>query len=93
MIKTQRSDTEKTLIEEGKKESLIKLLDKMHKYKTMLSYCLKSRKNTENINPKVSGTSNGKGMMLSICAICGSKKSKFIKKQEANGLLTNLGKH
>ena len=46
MIKTQRSDTEKTLIEEGKKESLTKLLDKMHKYKTMLSYCLKSRKNT-----------------------------------------------
>ena len=93
MIKTQRSDTEKTLIEEGKKESLIKLLDKMHKYKTMLSYCLKSRKNTENINPKVSGTSNGKGMMLSNCAICGSKKLKFIKKQEANGLLTSLGKH
>ena len=30
-------------------------------------------------------------MILSKCAICGSKKSKFIKKQEANGLLTNLG--
>ena len=46
----------------------------------MLFYCLKCKKNTENINPKVSKTSNGKTMMLSKCAICGSKKSKFIKK-------------
>ena len=38
----------------------MKLLDKMHKYKTMLSYCLKSRKNTKNINPKISVPSNGK---------------------------------
>ena len=30
-------------------------------------------------------------MLLSNCAICGSKKSKFIKKQEANGLLSSLG--
>ena len=30
-------------------------------------------------------------MLLSKCAICGSKKSKFIKKQEANGLLSSLG--
>ena len=29
--------------------------------------------------------------ILSKCAICGSKKSKFIKKQEAKGLLSNLG--
>ena len=61
---------------------MIKLLDKMHKCKTMLSYCLNCRKNTENINPKLSGTSNSKTMLLSNCAICGSKKSKFIKKQE-----------
>ena len=51
----------------------------------MLSYCLKCKKNTENINPKVSKTNNGKTMMLSKCAIRGSKKSKFIKKQEASG--------
>ena len=57
----------------------------------MLSYCLKGKKNTESIDPKVSGTSNGKTMTLSKCAICGSKKSKFITKQEANGLLSNLG--
>ena len=62
----------------------------MHKYKTALSYCLKCRKNTENINPKTSRTINGKTMILSNCAICGSKKSKFIKKQEANELLSTL---
>ena len=63
----------------------------MHKYKTILSYCFKCRENTENINPKISGTSNGKTMILSNCAICGSKRSRFIKKQEANGLLSSLG--
>ena len=57
----------------------------------MLSYCLKYRKNTENINPVVSKTSNGKTMILSKCAICGSKKSEFIKEQEVKGLLNNLG--
>ena len=62
----------------------------MYKYK-MKSYCLKYRKGTENINPKVSKTSNSRTMSLSKCAICGSKKSRFIKNQEAKGLLSNLG--
>ena len=57
----------------------------------MKSYCLKCKKNTVNINPRVSKTSNGKTMLLSKCAICGSKKSRFIKNQEAKGLLSNLG--
>ena len=57
----------------------------------MLSYCLKCKKNTESINPTVSKTINGKTMMLSKCAICGNKKSKFIKEQQAKGLLSNLG--
>ena len=30
-------------------------------------------------------------MILSKCAICGNKKSRFIKKQEASGVLSNLG--
>ena len=60
-----------------KEKALTELLDKMHKYKTMLFYCLKLKKNTENINPNISGTSNGKTMILSNCAICSSKKSKF----------------
>ena len=54
-------------------------------------YCLKCRKNTENINPKFSKTSNGRIMLLSNCAICNSKKSRFIKNEEAKGLLSNLG--
>ena len=57
----------------------------------MKSYCLKCRKNTENINPRVSKTSNGRTMLLSKCAICSSKKSRFIKNQEAKGLLSSLG--
>ena len=62
----------------------------------MLSYCLKckkkkKKKNTESINPKFSKTTNDKTMILSKCAICGSKKSKFIKEQQAKGLLSNLG--
>ena len=52
----------------------------------MKSYCLKCRKDTENINSKVSKTSNNRIMVLSKCAICGSKKSRFIKNQEAKGL-------
>ena len=57
----------------------------------MLSYCLKCKKNTESKNPKVSKTTNGKMMILSKCTISGSKKSKFIKEQQAKGLLSNLG--
>ena len=57
----------------------------------MESYCLKCKKYTKNINPQVSSTSNGKMMILSKCAICNSKKSKFFKKQEAKGLLSKLG--
>ena len=57
----------------------------------MLSYCLNCKKNTENINSRVSATSNGRTMILSKCAIWGSKKSKFIKNQEAKGLLSSLG--
>ena len=56
----------------------------------MESYCLKCKKHTKNIDPQVSSTSNGKFMILSKCAICGSKKSKFINKQEAKGLLSTL---
>ena len=57
----------------------------------MKSYCLKCRKNTENINPRVSKVSNSKVMVLWKCATCNSKKSRFIKNQEAKGPLSNLG--
>ena len=55
----------------------------------MKSYCLKCWKDTKNINQRVSNTSNGEKMILSKCEICGSKKSRFIKNQEAKGLLSN----
>ena len=58
----------------------------------MLSYCLNYLiLNKVNINPKVLETNNGKTMILSKCTICSSKKSKFIKEQQAKGLLSNLG--
>ena len=57
----------------------------------MESYCLKCKKYTKNIDQQVSSTNNGKFMILSKCAICGSRKSKVIKKQEANGILSSLG--
>ena len=57
----------------------------------METYCLKCKKNTKNVDPKISSTSNGKTMILSKCAICDSKKSRFIKNQKAKGLLSNLG--
>ena len=57
----------------------------------MKSYCLKCRKDTENINPSVSSTSNGKAMILSKYAICRSRKSRFTEYQETKGLLSNLG--
>ena len=57
----------------------------------MLSPCLKCRKNTESKNPKVARTKNGRIMLLSKCAVCDSKRSKFIKEQVASGLLSSLG--
>ena len=57
----------------------------------MKSYCLKCRRDTGNINPSVSKMSNVRTMILSKCARCGCIKWRFIKNQEAKGLLSNLG--
>ena len=56
----------------------------------MESYCLKCKKNTENIDPKVSSAINGRVMILSKCTVCNSKKLRFIKNQEAKGLLSKF---
>ena len=56
----------------------------------MLSYCLKCKKNTDSIDQKVSVTSNGKTMILSKCAICGSKKSKFITKERSKRIINSI---
>ena len=55
----------------------------------MKCYCLKCRKDTENINSRVSSTSDNRTMILSKCAKFGGKRSRFIKNQEAKGLLSN----
>ena len=73
----------------NKMKLLIKVLNLI--YKTMSSFRLKCRVNTESVNPRVSKTNNGKIMILSKCAICGSKKSRFIKNREAKRSLSNLG--
>ena len=57
----------------------------------MLSDCLKCTKNTESKNPKVARTRNGRMMRSSKYAVRDSKKSKYIKQQEASGLLSSLG--
>ena len=57
----------------------------------MKSYCLKCRKDIEKINLRVSKTSHNRTMVLSKCVICGRKKSRFIKNQEAKRLISNFG--
>ena len=57
----------------------------------MLSNCLKCRKNTESKNLKVVRDKNKRLMLLSKCAVCDSKKSKFIKQQEVSDLLSSIG--
>ena len=52
---------------------------------------MRCKKYTKNINPRVSGAGNDKAVILSKCATCGSKKSRFIKNQDAKGLLGSLG--
>ena len=57
----------------------------------MLLYCFKCRKSAENKNPKVVRTRNGRIMLLSKFAVCDSKKSKFVKQQEARRLSSSVG--
>ena len=58
----------------------------------MNTYCVKCRKDIENIDPKIVKTKNNRLVMQSKCSVCGIKKSRFIKEQEAKVLLSNLGK-
>ena len=57
----------------------------------MVTYCVKCRKDTENIDPKMARTKNNKLIMQSKCPVCGIKKQRFVKEQEAKGLLSNFG--
>ena len=57
----------------------------------MNTYCLKCKKDTANIDSKMIKTKNNRLLMQSKCSVCGTKKSRFIKKRDAKGLLSNLG--
>ena len=55
------------------------------------TYCLVCKKYTKNTNPKIVRNRQNRLMMPSNCEKCGSKKSRFIKEQQAMGILSNLG--
>ena len=57
----------------------------------MKTYCVKCRTNTENIDPKIFRTKDNRLLMQSQCTDCRNKKLRFVKKQDAIGLLSNLG--
>ena len=52
---------------------------------------MKCRKDAENIDAKMVRTKNNRLVMQSKYSVCGIKKSRFVKEQEAKGLLSNLG--
>ena len=49
----------------------------------MNTYCVKCKKDTENLNSKIFRTKNNRLIMQSKCPVCGIKKSRFEKEQEA----------
>ena len=57
----------------------------------MKTYCVKCRKDTENIDPKIVRTKSNSLIMQSKCSVCGIKKPRFVKEQEAKDLLSNSG--
>ena len=57
----------------------------------MKTYCLKCKKDTDKIDPKMFRTKNNTLLMQSKCSVCKNKKSRFVKEQDAKGLLSNLG--
>ena len=57
----------------------------------MKTYCVKCRKDTDNIDSKIFRTKNNRLLMQSKCSNCKNKNSRFVKEQEAKGLLSQLG--
>ena len=57
----------------------------------MRTYFVKCRRDTENIDPKMFRTKNNRLIMKSKYSVCRIKKWRFVKEQEAKGLLSNLG--
>ena len=57
----------------------------------MRTYCVKGRKDTDNIDSKIFKTKNNRLLMQSKCSNCKNEKSRFVKEQEAKGLLSSFG--
>ena len=55
------------------------------------TYCLVCKKYIKNNNPKIVRNRQNMLMIQSNCTNSGSKKSKFIKEQQAMGIVSNLG--
>ena len=55
------------------------------------TYCVKCKNDTDNIDPKMFRTKNNRLLMQSKCSVCKNKRSRFVKEQEAKGLLSELG--
>ena len=66
-----------TLIKDGKKKET--------------NFCLVCKDYTKSINPKIVRNRQNRYIIRSNCTTCGSKKSRFIKEQNALGILSNLG--
>ena len=56
----------------------------------MQTYCLVCKKNTENKDVKIMKSKNNRIMMVSKCAVCGNKKSRFVREQEAKGIFKRI---
>ena len=56
----------------------------------MKTFCVKCRKDAENVDPRIVRTKNNRLVMQSKYSVCGIKKSRFVKEQEGKGLLSNL---
>ena len=52
----------------------------------METYCVSCKKNTANTNSGIRRTKQNRLILVSNCAVCGKKKSKFIQNQEASRL-------
>ena len=99
MMKTQRSDTEKLFwLKKAKEKTLMKVLNKMHEYETMISHCLKLKTYGKHKSKTILDfpklffkTTYSKTMILLKCAKCCSLKSKFINKQEGSEIFSSLG--
>ena len=56
----------------------------------MKTYCVKCRKDTNNINPKIFRTKNNRLLMQSTCSDCKNKKSRFVKNKMQKAIEKNL---